>query len=250
MAVLIVAGFSFGYYRSLAETSNQVDWGYEGEYNADQWGLLSNEFESCRIGRNQSPINLSSINNNPSRKSAEIKFNYQSSAVEVVNNGHTIVVNYGEGSSVLIDNKEYALKQFHFHTPSEHTIDNEASAMEVHFVHQNDAGEIAVVGAMINSGEENPLIARVWQAIPDGNKAHKNQKMELNAIDLLPKNKTYFSYQGSLTTPPCSEDVSWNLLLEPIEVSSPQIATFSNIFSYNARPIQSLNGRLIELRED
>ncbi|MEO1673291.1 MAG: carbonic anhydrase family protein, partial [Cyanobacteria bacterium J06631_2] len=182
--------------------------------------------------------------------SAEIEFDYRYSAAEVVNNGHTIVVNYAEGSSVTIDNEKYALKQFHFHTPSEHTIDNEASAMEVHFVHQNDAGKLAVVGAMINSGAENPLITRVWQAMSDGNKAHKNQSMNLNAVNLLPRNKTYFSYEGSLTTPPCSEEVSWNLLSEPIEISAEQIAEFSNIFQYNARPIQPLNGRLIELRED
>ena len=122
--------------------------------------------------------------------------------------------------------------------------------MEVHFVHQNEAGKLAVVGAMMNSGAENPLISRVWQAIPDGNKAHKSQSMNLNAADLLPQNKTYFSYKGSLTTPPCSEEVNWNLLSEPIEVSPEQIAAFSRIFQYNARPIQPLNGRLIELRED
>jgi len=247
MTIIIISLVSHSY-PSLAE--KKAPWGYGGEYNVHQWGQISPEFESCAVGRNQSPINLSSVDNNLRPKSAEIEFDYQSSEVEVVNNGHTIVVNYAEGSSVTIDNQKYALKQFHFHTPSEHTIDNQGSAMEIHFVHQNEAGKLAVVGAMMNSGAENPLISRVWQAIPDGNKAHKSQSMNLNAADLLPQNKTYFSYKGSLTTPPCSEEVNWNLLSEPIEVSPEQIAAFSRIFQYNARPIQPLNGRLIELRED
>lgn len=237
------------YHQYFADT-NTVKWDYSGESNAYVWGLLAPEFKSCSLGEQQSPININRVDGDRPEELAELKFDYQASKVEVVNNGHTIQVNYPPGSTLDLNNQTYKLLQFHFHTPSEHKVNNQASAMEVHFVHQNDAGELAVVGVMINSGVENPLIAQIWQAIPNGNKANQVKSINFNAADLLPSNKTYYSYQGSLTTPPCSEGVSWNLLLEPIEVSPQQIATFEEIFHNNARPIQALNGRSVNLHQD
>lgn len=246
---IIITVISSNQYRSLAET-DETHWEYGGASNASKWGELSPEFESCEIGRDQSPINLDDPDSYQPEELAEIQFNYQPSTVEVINNSHTVVVNYEPGSTININNEEYELIQFHFHTPSEHTINNEASAMEVHFVHQNEAGKLAVVGVMMNSGAENPLISSIWDVIPDGSKAVDSQSMSLNAADLLPNNKNYFSYEGSLTTPPCSEGVSWNVLLEPIEVSLEQIETFSSLHPYNARPIQPTNGRSVELYQD
>lgn len=248
LIMFMITILTSSHHRSVAET-DQVHWEYSGESNAYVWGLLSPEFESCTLGNQQSPINITNVDSQQAAESGEIKFNYQPSNVTVVNNGHTIQVDYEPGSTVSIDNQEYELLQFHFHTPSEHKIDNQASAMEVHFVHKNAAGKLAVVGVMINAGVENPLIAQIWQAVPDGNKANQTKSMTFNAANLLPSNKTYFSYEGSLTTPPCSEGVSWNLLLEPIEVSPQQITTFENIFHNNARPIQALNGRSIEFHQ-
>ncbi|MEM8719968.1 MAG: carbonic anhydrase family protein [Cyanobacteria bacterium P01_G01_bin.39] len=251
LCTLIITLITSNYHPSSAET-DQVHWEYSGESNAYVWGLLSPEFQTCTLGDKQSPINITNIDIDDEQPGelAEIKFDYQSSAAEVVNNGHTIQVNYKPGNSVSINNQKYKLLQFHFHTPSEHKIDDKSSAMEAHFVHQNDAGELAVVGVMMNSGAENPQIAQIWQAIPEGNKANKAQSITLNAAKLLPSDKTYVSYEGSLTTPPCSEGVSWNLLLEPIEVSSQQIATFTNLYQNNARPIQALNDRSVELHQD
>lgn len=233
----------------IAKVKSEVDWEYSGAYNASRWGELSPEFETCQLGRDQSPINLDDPDSYQPGELAEIEFDYQSSKVEVINNSHTVVVNYEPGSKVKINNKEYELLQFHFHTPSEHTIENKASAMEVHFVHKNETGKLAVVGVMMNSGAENPLIARIWDMLPDGSKA-KTKAISLNAADLLPNNKNYLSYEGSLTTPPCSEGVSWNVLLEPIEVSPEQVESFGSLHPYNARPIQPINGRSIELRQD
>ena len=230
-------------YQSSAAGDNP-DWGYGGASNPTRWDELKPEFESCQLGKAQSPIDIS---NYEAGESIEIEFNYQTSPVEVVDNGHTIEVAYPPGSNVSIDGEEYELLQFHFHTPSEHTIDGEASAMELHFVHQNEAGELAVVGVMMNLGEDNPIIASIWSAMSEGNKTNKSNSITIDAANLLPNDRKYVSYAGSLTTPPCSEGVSWNLLLEPIELSSEQIATFESLYPYNARPIQSLNGRSIQL---
>jgi len=140
--------------------------------------------------------------------------------------------------------------QFHFHTPSEHTIENKSSAMELHFVHQNEAGDLAVVGVLIDAGDENKIISGIWDTIPNGNKSNNSSAdIEIDIEKLLPKDKNFVSYPGSLTTPPCSEKVSWNLMIEPIELSAEQIGTFEDIYPYNARPIQPLNGRSIKLHE-
>lgn len=239
--------FGAQYYQSLAENNNiNIDWAYEGEANAHRWGLLAPEFESCRLGDQQSPVNIKNVDHY--NKTAPIKFNYQPGTVDVVNNGHTIQVNYPPGSTILLNNEEYELLQFHFHTPSEHMIDNKTSAMEAHFVHKNKAGKLAVVGVLIDSGTDNPLIASIWEATPNSNKANNVSKIRLNAANLLPDNKNFYSYEGSLTTPPCSEGVSWNVFSEPVEVSPEQITFFEQIFSNNARPTQPLNDRPVEYR--
>lgn len=221
----------------------EAQWGYEGAFDPTQWSKVSSEFESCQLGRNQSPIDL---NLTDEGEADEIEFNYQPTTVQVVNNGHTIEVEgYKSGNTISIEGEVYQLVQFHFHTPSEHRINNQSSAMELHLVHQNEAGKLAVVGIEIEAGKENKAIALIWDAIPD-NKADRNS-ININAASLLPEDRTFVSYAGSLTTPPCSEEVSWNLLLEPIEISPEQIETFKSFYTYNARPIQALNGRLIKL---
>lgn len=225
-------------------TEEEPQWGYGGASNPTQWSELSSEFESCELGRDQSPININVVSEG---EPAEIEFNYQPSTVEVIDGDRTIKVGgYKSGNTVSIKGEVYKLVQFHFHTPSEHRIDNESSAMELHLVHQNKAGKLAVVGVMMEVGEENTTIANIWDAIPD-NKANQNNSITVDAASLLPEDRTLVSYAGSLTTPPCSEQVSWNLLLEPIEVSPEQIETFESLYPYNARPIQPLNGRSIKL---
>ena len=241
-AICLISTLTFGGERSLAE-KDEPDWEYGGASNPTHWHKLAPEFESCKLGRDQSPINIDSYQEG---EPAKIEFNYQPTTAEVVDNGRTIQVNYEPGSTMKIGNEIYELKQFHFHTPSEHRIDDEASAMEAHFVHQNAVGQLAVVGIMMNPGAENPVIASIWDAIGDRNKQQDSGEVSLNAANLLPNDRTYWSYTGSLTTPPCSEEVSWNLLSEPIELSPEQIATFESIYPYNARPIEPLNDRSVK----
>jgi carbonic anhydrase len=222
------------------------DWGY-GEATSSQWGELSPKFAACSQGKDQSPVDINNLNNIKVENSARIEFNYQPSDVEVINNGKTIKVDYQPGNILSINDEVYELLQFHFHTPSEHTIENKSFAMALHLVHQNKAGKLAVVGVMINSGAENPVITSIWNAIPKGEQAESKNRINIDAASLLPKDKTFISYYGSLTTPPCSEQVSWNVFLEPIELSSEQIETFASIYPYNARAIQPLNGRSLKL---
>jgi carbonic anhydrase len=222
-------------------------WSYGGAANPTQWGRLGHDFALCETGRDQSPIDIDdAVVGAP----AAIEFNYNPVPLVVVNNGHTVQVNYAEGSTVSIDGQEYELLQFHFHTPSEHTMSTLASAMELHLVHRNDMGVLAVVGIMMEAGAAHPIIDTVWEHIPEEEGTHTVEGLTINAADLLPNGITYFSYTGSLTTPPCSEGVRWNVLAEPIQVSEEQIATFESLYSVNARPIQPTNGRIIERHEE
>ncbi|MEA5502106.1 carbonic anhydrase family protein [Halotia wernerae UHCC 0503] len=221
-----------------------ANWSYGGAANPTQWGELDDNFALCESGRDQSPINIvDAVKGN----SAQIVFNYKPTPLTIVNNGHTVQVNYAPGSSVTINGKEYALLQFHFHTPSEHTIEGKASAMELHLVHRNAAGQLSVIGIMMKEGTVNPVIDQIWQRIPSTGTTNTVSGQTINAADLLPKSKAYFSYPGSLTTPPCSESVKWNILAEPITVSEQEISTFQKVYQVNARPVQPTNGRIIEL---
>ena len=144
-----------------------------------------------------------------------------------------------------MDGKSFALKQFHFHAPSEHTIDGKHAAMEMHLVHLDGAGRIGVVGVMIHEGAYNPAFEPIWDYLP----TEVNKRIEygatVNPTNLLPKDRSYFQYMGSLTTPPCSQDVNWYVLVHPIEMSKEQIAKFTTIINHNNRPVQSLNERTI-----
>jgi carbonic anhydrase len=218
-------------------------WSYGGAANPTEWSQISPKFELCELGRDQSPININdAVKGNP----VNIEFNYKQTPLSVVNNGHTVQVNYNPGSTVKINGDEYELLQFHFHTPSEHTISGKASALELHLVHRNEKGQLAVVGVMMAKGAANPLIEQIWTHIPAVGKNNIVQDSTINAANLLPKNKAYFSYNGSLTTPPCSESVKWNVLAEPIQVSEEQIDAFQSLYQVNARPLQPINGRRIE----
>jgi carbonic anhydrase len=229
---------------TLADEGIAPQWGYEGDLNPSAWGKISRDFATCDSGRAQSPIDIiATVTGQP----VQIAFNYQSSPLNVANNGHSIQVNYAPGSTVSLDGEKYQLLQFHFHTPSEHHIAGKAAAMEVHLVHRNAAGKLAVVGVMINEGKENQSIGKIWQSIPPTGKVNALDNTRIDAANLLPLNKSYYSYTGSLTTPPCSEGVNWAVLTEPITISTAQIQEFKTLYPIDARPIRSKNTRKIEL---
>ena len=220
-----------------------VSWGYSGDTGPVRWGDLSPVFATCRDGVSQSPIDLTG---NTAPKLHDLAFQYVSSPLEIVNNGHTILVNYAPGSVLISDGKQYALQQFHFHRLSEHTVDGQPADMELHLVHRDAAGNLAVVGVFLTAGRHNEALQQVWANMP----AEKSEKrlvegVSVNASDLLPADQSYYSYTGSLTTPPCSEGVRWFVLNRPVEVSPEQLARFAALFPDIARPAQPLNDRTV-----
>ncbi|MFY8030705.1 MAG: carbonic anhydrase [Devosia sp.] len=219
-------------------------WGYEGEGGPNHWGEISEEFAACATGASQSPIDIVPTNAVAAAVSP-VETNWQAFIPTVVNNGHTIQANTnGQGGYAMLDGKRYDLLQFHFHHQSEHTINGQHAPMEVHFVHKSEAGDLLVLGVMLQAGTANPAIGSVWSTAP----AAGNETVASGTIDisgLLPATSTSFRYQGSLTTPPCSEIVTWNVYAEPAQLSQEQIDTFGTLYPNDARPVQPLNRRFI-----
>lgn len=223
---------------------HEIHWGYKGEGAPDKWGSLKPDYELCGKGQQQSPINIEG----PSKGGnvGPIAFSYSASPLKVLNNGHTIQANYQPGSSIRIGEETYNLLQLHFHSPSEHLVKGASSNMEAHLVHKNDKGQLAVVGVMIKEGKANSNIQAIWDNIPqEVNKEKTVDGATLNAANLLPQDKSYYHYKGSLTTPPCSEGVRWFVLKTHMEASAEQITKFLSVVHENARPAQPLQGRSI-----
>ncbi len=224
-----------------AAASGPVHWSYEGEEGPEHWGELSHDFAACSEGVEQSPIDIPAT---ASVTPADIGFNYQPSALSILNNGHTIQANYDQGSSIEVEGKTYNLLQFHFHALSEHTLAGNHSSMEMHLVHQSDDGNFAVVGVMLNPGSENAAYTPVWDNVPaQESEAETISGVTVNAADLLPHDRGYYRYNGSFTTPPCTEGVKWFVMSTPVELSAAQGAAFEQIYDANYRPVQPFNDR-------
>ena len=220
------------------------EWSYTGETGANFWGNLDSEFEACSLGQAQSPINIeSSVGSNL----GSLELNYQDTPLKIVKNKRTIRVNYQPGSYLTLDDRKYELLQFHFHQPSEHLILGQAADMEAHFVHKDrETGDLVVLAVLMSEGKINQALDRVWNKIPYSDRTEEVSNLIINASNLLPEDiYRYYRYQGSLTTPPCSENVTWLVLKQPIEISKLQIDRFLKIVGNNARPVQPLNDRIL-----
>jgi carbonic anhydrase len=223
----------------------KAHWNYDetGHGGPAHWGELSPEYTMCATGKNQSPINLTDM---VESDLSFISINYKPGGNEVVNNGHAIQVNYEPGSSITVNGHEYELKQFHFHTPSENTINGNSWPMEAHFVHADKAGNLAVIALMFRTGEKNNELQKAWDLMPGnaGDKAALASNMD--ADKLLPEDRDYYRFNGSLTTPPCSEGVLWLVMKQDTYVSLEQFNTFADTMHHpNNRPVQPLNARLV-----
>ncbi len=226
--------------------SESSSWSYKGETGPDNWGRLKKDYVLCCEGTKQSPID---INNFLVSNIDDIKFNYSPSAINILNDGHTVQINYDSGSSITIGDKRYQLMQFHFHAPSEHAIDGKLAEAEVHFVHahKTDDGqtELAVIGVMVHEGEENLAFKDIIANLPKYAGDELSIEASVNAEDLMHSNRQVYRYEGSLTTPPCSEGVNWNVMVKPIDMSREQLDALSKVLHNNNRPLQALNGREI-----
>ena len=236
--------------KQVAPQTETVCWSYEAENGPNVWAQLSPEYQLCSAGIHQSPIDI--VNPTPAEL-PPITFNYRPTLLNIHNTGNTIEVAYQNGSWIEINGIKYHLLQFHFHTPSEHTVAGNLYDMEMHLVHESEDGALAVIGVLIKSGSVNTTFNTLWHHLPSvSGESAQVKDVTLNALDLLPNSKYTYRYKGSLTTPPCSEDVKWFVLTTPIEMSQSQIAAFKAILYGNNRPVQPLNGRelLVDATED
>ena len=226
----------------LVNASAAPHWEYSGEEGPEHWAELTPEFAAC-AGKNQTPIDLHGFID---ANLAPIVFNYKPGGQEVVNNGHTVQVNYAPGSTITVDGTVFELKQFHFHAPSENLIEGTVYPMEGHLVHVSEKGELAVIALMFSEGADHPVIEQAWAQLPE--KAGKTARLEkpVNAETLLPVERDYYRFNGSLTTPPCTEGVRWLVMKHPVTVSKKEIEAFRMVMHHpNNRPLQAINAREI-----
>ena len=229
----------------LASETGSPHWGYSGEDGPAHWGDLAPEFSACSRGAQQSPVDISDAAVFRAEAGA-LAFDYHATPLRIINNGHTIQINYQPGSTLALRGQTYQIVQFHFHVPSEHARDGKLSDMELHIVHQSAAKELAVVGVLLEHGSENAALEPIWKAIPTEAGPEKTiAGATVNAASLLPSSRSYFEYMGSLTTPPCTEGVRWLVLTTPAQLSQDQIASFKKVIPMNARPPQLLNRRFV-----
>ncbi len=227
---------------STGLTAEGAHWSYEGVTGPPHWGDIDTASKACSIGSQQSPID---IRDAIKAQLPRLNIAWGKSADTIVNNGHTIQLNVAPGSTLTVGKDSYSLQQFHFHHPSEHTIASKTSPMEVHFVHRDAAGGLAVVAALMTAGRTNAIFNRIvaTMPVPEGKAIKAAAGIDPNK--LLPPQRSYYRYAGSLTTPPCSEVVEWLLLHQPVQVAKSDIEAFAKLYPMNARPVQKDNRRFV-----
>ena len=225
-----------------SEHAHKAHWSYTGDTSPENWAKVDKKYFMCAEGKNQSPINLTRF---ADAKLPPIGFNYHLVSTQMLDNGHTEQVNVKKGSSITVDGIKFDLKQFHFHTPSENNINGKSFPLEAHFVHASKDGELAVVAVMFREGAENIALNELWAQMPT--KVGEHKMIDAKHLDaLLPKERDYYRYNGSLTTPPCTEGVRWIVMKKPVTISKAQIKKFEKVMHmHNNRPLQPLNARVI-----
>jgi carbonic anhydrase len=232
-------------FSSVQASEPDAHWSYAGDDGPANWGEISAKYALCRDGKNQSPIDLVAdfkVN------LPELVFEYFGTPLAETNNGHTILLKVAPGNFLNVPEKKwrYELQQGHFHSPSEHTINGESFAMEIHLVHVDENGQFAVVGVMVEEGAENPMLNRIWSFMPEQVGESTESPLTVFEAGVLPPTRNYFTYDGSLTTPPCTEGIQWFVLRDPLTASSEQIARFKErVGPHTNRPTQPHNARMI-----
>jgi carbonic anhydrase len=222
--------------------AGSAHWDYKGTAGPAAWGGLKPEFSLCSVGQRQSPIDIKgglAVDLEP------VRFEYKASRFGVLDNGHTVQVNLASGNHIDVGGKRFELQQFHFHRPSEERIDGRQFEMSLHLVHKDDQGRLAVVALLFEKGPAHPVLQKVWNNLPLERNEENTARAPLELAELLPTDRRYFTYMGSLTTPPCSEGVQWIVMRQPVTLTPEQIEIFARIYPMNARPTQQLAGRRI-----
>jgi carbonic anhydrase len=227
-------------------TTWKTPWSYEGARGPDHWGELDPDYAACKDGKEQSPIDIRS----PEKADlSAIRFEYKSGPLNIINNGYTAVrVDYlHSGDFLIVGDKRYELKQFHFHRPSEEYIHGKPYDMVLHLMHADSDGHVAGIAILLKAGRANTTIQQLWKYMPkSAGKVEEIPGVEVNPANLLPPDTGYYMYQGSQTAPPCTEGVTWFVLKMPMEISTDQINAFAKLYPHDVRPVQPLNGRVVK----
>ncbi len=238
---------------SAQGTAHEIHWGYEGEIGPARWADLSPDFAQCGQGREQSPIDLVGavvVEGMPFEKTRSqglLTVEQRARVMDLIDNGHTIQVTSDAFMALDLDGEHYELVQYHFHDPSEHTVDGEQAPLEVHFVHKSAAGNLAVAALLVEVGDRDPVWDHVIAALPSGPGDSRHlDDLDLKTSELHPASD-YYRYQGSLTTPPCSEDVEWIVMADRHRISPEQMAAITSHLHQNNRPVQPLGERELVL---
>ena len=236
-------------FTTVAAAAQTADWAYRGKTGPVNWGRLDSAYKACEDGHEQSPIDIRGARLNKALQ--PIEFHYRSGPVTLENDGHTIVVHVNPGSYIVIDGVRYELQQLHFHHPSEEAVKGRLSDLSVHLVHKSADGKMAVIAVLftMERGDPNAVLATLWQHLPTTKGALEKVTEIVNPGGLLPADSGYWTYTGSLTTPPCTEGVRWFVFQEPLSISLAQLNIFTRLFPLNSRPLQDPHGRRIEASE-
>ncbi len=232
----------------LQAQEQAAHWSYSGANGPAHWGAEDPAFAACSSGSRQSPIDIETA---ATADLPPIEFSYAAFPLTVTDTHHTFQVNVPRGSGgITVGTDHYELVQFHFHHPSEEVIHGRRYAMVAHLVHKNDKGEIAVVAVLIREGAANAFLTPIFENFPAQGTESRVAGTKIDSLQLLPAKHGYYSFEGSLTTPPCSEHVRWYVLKQPVQASAHQVAQFAARYPHNARPIQPLNARKVEQTRD
>ena len=238
VGIIAVAAFTVS---TISNTKTQ--WGYSGDKGPSNWGELDKKYAMCIEGKHQSPIN---ITDSVASDLNPLIFNKGASATTFINNGHTVQANIAKGNSLNVDGSTYNLLQYHFHTPSENAIDGKSYPMEMHLVHANEDGNLAVVGVMFEVAKKrNKELMTILRALPLNAEDENSFEKGVKGYDLLPITQEYYRFDGSLTTPPCSEGVKWFVMKKPVSISDGQLKQIQDVIGKNNRPLQEKNSRAI-----
>ena len=218
-------------------------WAYEGEFGPANWSKINVDWARCGTGKRQSPID---IRDGMKVNLEQIAFDYHPSSFSEIDNGHTIEVTVGGGNFINVGNQTYELQQFHFHRPSEEKINGKGTEMVMHLVHKSPDGKLAIIAVLLERGNEHSLIQTVWNNLPLEKHERVSPSILINPIDALPERREYYTFMGSLSAPPCTEGVLWMVMTQPMQASPAQMALFSRLYPFNARPVQRTNGRVIK----
>jgi len=226
-----------------ARPKNGTHWTYEGEFGPENWSKINAAWASCNTGNRQSPIDL---RDGMKVDLEQIVFDYHPASFNEIDNGHTIQVNVAGGNFLTVGGTTYELQQFHFHRPGEERINGKGTEMVVHLVHKSYDGKIAILAVLLERGDANPMIQTVWNNLPLEKHTTVTPSIVLDVNEILPARRDYFTYMGSLSEPPCTENVLWLVMKQPMTASPQQMALFSRLYPFNSRPVQPSNGRMVK----